>query len=202
MSQLGQFARDIEEQLRAREFPIRVAYGPERFSREGGGHFAIVISRDRGAPDVISVVGAQRNPQKIRVRSLAARADIYARSSTPGAMREDHETILEQFADAFMVELYEWGLAAKAGPIPITEARFWSNEERQVLGSVGDVYMFRFLLPRAVCKRAFDGSALPTGEVAEFITTTKVSIDGETYETVEPVVPLEFTTEFSTEFTS
>ena len=74
-------SRDVAELLRAKKFPLRVHYGPERMHREGYPENVIVFERDREASDTLAAPrGVQRNPRKMRLRMLTGIATVYARS--------------------------------------------------------------------------------------------------------------------------
>jgi hypothetical protein len=178
-------ARDIDARLTARKFPVRVVYGPERTTREGYAP-VIVVERDRTASDTVGPPkGTQRNPRKYMTRTLAVSATIYAQSSLPGAMIQDHERSCEQLVDAFLVSLYEHLAAEQAGTISVSSARYLAASERNDVETwPGVVYVIKFFVPRAVLALDYTGEAKPTAAAPGFVNAVRVSIDGENYEIV------------------
>lgn len=174
-------SKDIQGLLRAKNFPLRVHYGPERMHREGYPDNVVIIERDREASDTIGPPrGVQRNPRKMRVRGLAGAATIYARSSKAGAHVGDHETLCEKFVDALLVALEHWATETRAIEIPVTESRYLSADERLQLARThapgvdataieqwpGAVYRIKFAVPRALLDLNYAGEGLPTGTLA------------------------------------
>jgi len=170
--------RDMLEELR---FPLVWVYGPTPTSIDQYLQNVIVIQRDRsGKSDAITaVVGVQRNARKMRVRNLMAELRIYARSSVVGAHIGNHERECEKLVDAMIVALEEWGTAARAGNIPITEARYLTAEERDGVETwPGVVYLIRFEVPRSVQRRDYDGNGRPEGGPTTFRSRTEVRQEG------------------------
>jgi hypothetical protein len=172
-------ARDLEDRLRARKFPVRVIYGPERTMREGY-DTAIVLERDRGGSDTVrAATGVQNNARKLMTRGLAVRATIYAASTLPGAMVQDHEHLCEQLVDAVLVEIFQWQTGERAGALSIAEARYLAAADRNDVETwPGVVYVLRFAVPRAVFVKTFEGAAKPTYTLPGFQNRTNVSAPG------------------------
>jgi len=171
-------SKDLQTLLRAKQFPLRVFYGPERTHREAYPENVIVIERDREASDTLAAPrGVQRNPRKMRLRMLAGVATIYARSSKAGSHVGDHETLCEKFVDAFLVALAHWATETRAIEIPVTESRYLSAAERLSAAKEhapgveaaaietwpGAVYRVKFMVPRALLDLSYAGAGLPTG---------------------------------------
>ncbi len=174
-------SRDVQTLLVAKNFPLKVHYGPERMHREGYPENVIVFERDREASDTVGPArGAQRNVRKMRTRYLTGVATVYARSSSAGAHVGNHETLCEKFVDALLVALETWAKATRAIEIPITEARYLSAAERLAAAKEhapdvkaeaietwpGVVYRIKFTLPRALFDLDYAGEGLPTGTLA------------------------------------
>jgi hypothetical protein len=151
-------SRDIEEMLRARKFPVRVEYGPERLERSANsGPCVMVFERDRESGDGVEPVqGAQRNARMKCIRLLGVVVTVYARSSAKGARPNEHEAFCDMFVDALIVALHEWFEGAKTGALPqFSAAQMLSAEEIATLSPdntawAGAVYRLRFDLPRGV----------------------------------------------------
>lgn len=160
-------ARNIDEGLAARKFPTRVAYGPERMARDAFDP-VIIIERDHEASEtVIPAKGSQLNPRLKLTRNLAVAATVFARSALPGARIEDHVRECDQIVDAFLVELQDWGTAARAGEIPITEARYMKASERNDIETwPGVAYLIKFRVPRGVRAVDYVGAGRPEQAIA------------------------------------
>jgi hypothetical protein len=123
-------------------------------------------------------------------RMLAVSATIYARSSLPGAMVQDHEHVCEQFVDALLVSLYEWQASEQAGAISVSEARYLTAADRNDVETwPGVVYVIRFSVPRAVFALTYLGEAKPTGAASGVSSHTQVSAPGYAPETGCGTVP-------------
>lgn len=186
-------SKDLQTLLRAKNFPLRVFYGPERTHREAYPENVIVVERDREASDTLTEPrGAQRNPRKMRVRGLQGIATIYARNSKAGAGVGDHETLCEKFVDALLVALEHWATATKAIEIPITESRYLSFAERLALAKEhapgveavaceqwpGAVYRVKFTVPRALLDLNYAGDGSPTGTLAAPGIASRTDVEG------------------------
>jgi hypothetical protein len=165
--------RDLEAMLRARKFPSQFMYGPERITRTGFFDHVIVFerARNKASDQVGPVKGFDNNPRRMRVRELCVTIRVYARSRLDGARVNEHEKECEQIVDALVIALAEWGTAAKAGEIPITEARYLTAEEytdpdKPAEAWAGVVYSIQLRVPRGVTARDYVGAARPTGEAA------------------------------------
>lgn len=175
--------RDVEAKLRARKFPSQFVYGPERITRVGYFDHVIVFERDRKATDLIAPAkGFENNARRMRVRELCVQATIYARSRLDGARVNDHEKECEQIVDALVIAFAEWGTEAKAGELPITEARYLTAEEytdptKPAEAWGGAVYLIRFRVPRGVTARDYSGSARPTGAAAGVAGSVEVRLN-------------------------
>ena len=170
----------------ARKFPTQFHYGPEPLERLGFFSHTIVIQRDTPHGDLVGApIGIRRNPRLVRVRSIGVVANIFAQSTLPGARINEHEHECDQVVDALIVALYEWGVASGAGEIQIGESRYLSSGERDDVEQwPGVVYLMRFMVPRAVLTRDYDGAAQPTGAPTGVSLVSRVSTDGESFEEI------------------
>lgn len=171
--------KDVAGIFTARKFPVRFVYGPERVNRELR-HTVIIVERDRDQTDQVRATqGTQRNAPKVRVRDLAVKATIFARSSVSSAMIQEHERFCEQLVDALIVALEEWGTETKAGDIPITEGRYAKAEDHNDVETwPGVAYVLRFRVPRSVMAKTYAGEAKPTQALGGFSNRTDVSRTG------------------------
>jgi hypothetical protein len=186
-----EFGRDIEAALRARKFPIRVEYGPDRSNVAGFPSLRVLLQRDRTQSDAFDPAkGAQRNPHKRGVRSLSTVFTIYASSSLRGAHVGDHERLCEQVVDALWIAILEWGVATQAGFIPVLSGGYASAQKLET-GEVwpGVVYELRIRVPRGVNVLDYKGAAEPEHAVIGFTNAARVRHDqattDEDFESVE-----------------
>jgi hypothetical protein len=174
-------SKDVQDLLRAKRFPLKVHYGPERMHREGYPENVVIFERDREASDTLAgPTGAQRNARKWGVRGLQSVCTIYTRNSKAGARVEDHETLCEKFVDAVLVAIETWAKAGGAVYCPITESRYLSFDERLSAAKdhapgvkaeaceqwPGAVYRIKFTVPRALMDLNYAGDGLPEKALA------------------------------------
>jgi hypothetical protein len=148
-------SKDVSDILRARNFPVRVEYGPERLTRGmQAGSPLILFERDRESGDgVRPAQGAQRNARMKRVRDLGVLVTVFAQSSQDGARSNEHEAFCDSIVDALIVALDEWFQGAKTGALPeYSESKMLpaSELEGEYRQWAGCVYRLRFDLPRGV----------------------------------------------------
>lgn len=150
-------SRDIEAALKARNYPVRVTYGPERLSRSPhAGQALIVFERDRETGDgVRPTKGSSSNPKGMRIRDLGVIVTVYASSSAPGARVHEHEHACDQIVDALVVALDDWFQEGRTGQLvaTYTESRMMNASEfeaEEMRAWPGCAYLLRFDLPRGV----------------------------------------------------
>ncbi len=177
MNQIYEMSRDIADMLAAQKFPFEVRYVPERTEIEQTAPTQIHFSRCRLAPDLIGAPqGHQRNPRKSFTRKLAVDVLVYASSTLPGAMIQEHEDLCDQIVDALTCRIDEWCTGARAGEPEFVEMRYLTAEELQALeGWPGVVYLLRFRIGRGVTVRTFLGEGKPTGSAANISNTSEVT---------------------------
>ncbi|OFV81994.1 MAG: hypothetical protein A2Y78_00220 [Acidobacteria bacterium RBG_13_68_16] len=179
-------AQDVQTSLTARGFPVRVEYGVRRHALEGH-HQLITIARDRSRADTLGAAPAGRaNPRSLMARGLPCVATVHARSTAAGATEAEHEEAADRLADAFLVALYEWGSAGRAGPVPVSEVRLLSPEERGGTGPhlPGEAIEIRFSIPRAVLVLDYADAAEPEAALEAASTAVLISAQGSTEEEV------------------
>jgi len=182
----AQMARDVEALLRAKYYPVRVRYGPQRFDLEGP-HMQIRAERDRTTSDQF---GAAPGPRSDDSRPIAQRAvpvvwTLYTRSAAPGATAGEEEALIDDLVDALFDALRTWGSTNKSSVL-VNDGRLLTDDERGVEAiSTGEAYRMTIAVARGILSKDYRGEGRPTGtptEVGEG--TIKVSIDGTTYEDV------------------
>lgn len=184
-----QLSLNVEETLRGRGWPVRVVYGRERMKREAIPSMLVVIERDDDQGDSVGgPIGVNRNPRSSSVRYLGVRADVYVRDGRAGAMLHEHQHVCDDLVDALVVALFEWQEAAKVPAFTYAESRYLKPEEingdKGGEHTTGVVYRLRFAVPRGVTAKTYEGAAEETVALDAVTTTTRVTLNGDDYETV------------------
>lgn len=177
-NQIYEMSRDIAGLLDAQKFPFPVYYVPQRTKIEQTAPTQIHFARCRLASDLIGTPqGQQRNPRKVYTRKLCVDVLVYASSTLPGAMIQEHEDLCDQLVDALVCRIDEWCTATKAGEPEYVEMRYLTEEELQELeGWPGVVYLLRFRIGRGVTLKTFLGEGKPTGSPANVKNTSRISL--------------------------
>lgn len=182
----AQMARDVEAILRAREYPVRVRYGAQRFDLEGP-QMQVRVERDRTKSDEFDAAPGPRSDDS---RPLAQRKvplvwTLYTRSAAVGATRGEEEALIDALIDAVFVALYEWASGGKTA-VSVGEVRLLTDEERGIEALAnGEAAKMVITIARGIMSRDYRGEGRPTGtptDVGEC--TIQVSIDGTDYEDV------------------
>ncbi len=184
-AQTFELARDIAAMLDTQKFPFPVHYVPQRHALEQTAPTQIHFMRSRHASDLVQAAqGQQRNPRKLNTRRIAVDCLIYASSTLPGAMLQEHEGLCDQIVDAVVCALDTWCTGGRAGEPEFVECRYLDTEELAELESwPGVVYLLRFRIGRGVTVQTFLGEAKPTGTAANVANTSQIFLaphDGET----------------------
>ena len=163
-------ATHVGDALAARQYPVRVVYGPERVSHSLTAS-AIVIERDRDSGDTFeNVRGAFRNAKHPAIRMVGARATVYWRAAVAGARVQDHEDECDAVVDALYCAVDSYMQAsARINLTPVSEARYLRAEEIAAEGLetwAGVVYRLRWRMPRGVASTTYLGLGLPTAAPA------------------------------------
>lgn len=181
---IGELARGVEAILRGRKFPVRVEVAP-RLETEAA-HYAITLDLDRvKGDDVKPPEGTRSNPPVHWARGVGLAAIVLGASPLAGARPEDHIRAVDALVDAFLVALREWGVGASFA-IAVSEVRALSPEERG--GGErprGEAYVVRFLARRHVVAVDYSGAGEDTATVASVATSSRVSLDGTTFEEID-----------------
>lgn len=171
-----EMARDIEERLRARKFPLRVYYGPEHVKREDF-ELRVVMMRDLDADDQFRPPAGQRaNARKFGVRDLAVVALVVAYSAQVGAHRGDHERICEAVVDGLVTEIESWVTESKGDVLAFTGGRYLVPAELELEQWPGVIYALRFRVPRGVSALTYQGEARPEGAPTAVQNQTQVKL--------------------------
>lgn len=152
----------VAASLAAKNWPAQVRYGKERVSRATHYSSLVVIERDTDSGDSLSTAHGQvRNARKLRTRSLAVRASVFAKSPKAGARVNEHEHELEDLVDAVIVAVQLWATESRAGDVDFHMLGPVDSEEHN--GSeigAGAAYDLRFRVQRAVTDRVRDTATL------------------------------------------
>jgi hypothetical protein len=131
---IGDLAKAVHTDLRARFFPYPVTYGPEIVGHDGF-RSAVVFKRDRKAGDELAPpIGATRpratttGAEAPFMRKVAGVFMVYARSSKPAASVIDHENECDAVCDAVLTAMYRL-LKARRLPLTIVESRLLTRDE-------------------------------------------------------------------------
>lgn len=189
MNQLYELALDVSGRLRARHYPFRVHYAPERADRNGIDP-VILFMRDRTANEpVVPAAGAavrqaaaaNTKAIKKRDRTIGGAVKIYARASVTGAMAQDHEELADYLADAVICALDEWAVEAKTHLPVYTEARLMAPSE--LISDTGEpdqfpgvVYLLRFSILRGVYVRTYEKQGRALGLIAGAVNDVEVRL--------------------------
>lgn len=183
---IHEFSRDIQSFLTEKHYPVQVSFGyePIRASAHRG-HF-VVFEHDEAGDTLGPPLGAHRNPRLVRARYIGVRAEVYARSSLPGAHRGNHETECEKIVDALIAAFYRWGSEGKVGDLPWGSGKYVPGVDAPDGGRdkwPGVCYEITFKLPRGVYDRAYvgeqnAGDAQPTGTPTGVQNQTQARLEG------------------------
>ena len=180
--QLHMMAEAVALKLAQQHYPAHVQYGPVVAQPANYPSGLIQIERDDTASDGLEPTqGARSNPVYRGVRRMAGRVLIYAQETREGAQLEEHQTLCEQYVDAFLVAVSEWCVETERGndPLRVTSARYLTPTERnhEVVWP-GVVYRIQFSIPRAVLKLSFEGAARPAAPFPSVVNRTDVKYPG------------------------
>jgi hypothetical protein len=179
----------IVEYMREHGYPVAVDIGHDRPASRGAARHRgrIVLDRDPDGSETIGEPpGVRINPRRVAARMIAYRATIYATETKQGSMLWEHYAELDRYVDALVCALRDWCTAQKSLAPEFTGARVLTAEElggAEALHAVG--YELKFRVGRSVDRRDYDGSAEPTADISEITTSTRVSLDGDTFEEIE-----------------
>lgn len=165
-STLAELARRVDADLRARLFPYRVQYGPERAPRTTPSVPGIIIARDTELGDGIGPpIGAKINPECPFTRGVAGVALVYARSPRKGARVDEHEAEADTVADGVLTAMYDICKVACL-PLAITEYRMLGEKDFEGCEAwAGRAVQIRFEVTEHVRRLTYKGEARSTGEV-------------------------------------
>lgn len=175
----------VKAQLASHEFPVKVSIGPERPTTSRRHH--VVVERDRDRDETIEApIGSSVNPARVFVRRPAYAARVYAADYVSAALPWEHDREVDKLVDGVLVALRDWAqeqgaLFVPTGgrPLPPTDVDGAETIAR------GACYELRFTMARSVDRKRYDGTARDTAVVADFESTTRVSLDGTTFEEID-----------------
>jgi hypothetical protein len=184
---LSEFSRDIQRFLTEQSYPVRATFGYEQaVAGAHRGHFVIFEHDTAGDTLGPPTTGAKRNPRLVRARYLGCVAEIYAKSSLPGARRADHERECEKIVDALVCAFYRWGAEGQVGDLPWKSGKYVDGKDapdRPREKWPGVCYQISFALPRGVYDRTYvaennPGAPEPTGSAATVRNRTEARLEG------------------------
>jgi hypothetical protein len=155
----------VATELALRGCPLRVVYGPERFSDVGFTDARIVFERPRESGDVVGPPRSSKgNPPRRAERGIAGVVRVYAHSTVDGARVQDHEGQAEQAVDLLIVAL-QIAAARSVTTLSIGAGGYLSAQALEVDGLEawpGVVYELAITVQRAVFDRTWAGDAKST----------------------------------------
>jgi len=175
-----EISRQVESYMRSKGYPYRVHFGPEFPGRDHPGSNGVVMQRSQDRSDRFGAAqGNARNPKYLVQRGMAGDAFVYARSSLPGAARQDHERECESVIDMVTAGLYS---TTRQKPLTLDGGRYLTSKEIAALTKIeqwnGAVYLLQFTVARGVTDHAYDGSGDPTGQITGFENVTNAVLVG------------------------
>lgn len=178
----------LRSQLSDWGYPVRVTVGdlsPARFPAAPT-MARVGIDYDLTNDDEIrGPVGIRSNPNRVYARYPMYRIKIFAAETRAGALGCEHVKECYRFVDAVLVALHDWAQAGGA-VLEIANGGLMSADELQgadVLNMAA--YQLFFRMGRSVDRRHYDGSGHPEGLVTGTSTTTRLTLDEDSYEDVD-----------------
>lgn len=194
-NQTFELAKSIGDSLKARKFPFRVIYAPERTARAD--HSPVILfMRDTDTSETVETAhGAQTNGRKQATRRIPVKVLVYARASYEGATRDEHEELSDYVVDALIVALEDWNTSQKAGGIQYGEMAFLTLDELKSIegntpeGWPGTCYVMRFTIGRGVVTRDYLKQIRPTAALTGVGLEVDVRVNEADTPEVVPVGP-------------
>jgi hypothetical protein len=179
VSQVAELADVVDQELAARRYPYRVAYGPERTQRTGPGIVGgVVFERDRGRGDTIASPVATRQgaatPEAYYSRQIAGAFTAFVKSPKPGARVRDHEAEADLVCDAVVSAMVRaCKLAGK--PLAIGASRLLGAEDFNGLEQwPGAAVRVEFTIAVPVRDVDYRGRGPSTGAASDVATTVEI----------------------------
>lgn len=178
-STLAELARRVDADLKARLFPYRVQYGPERAPRTTPSVPGIIIARDTELGDQVGPpIGAKVNPECPFTLLTAGVALVYARSPRPSARVDEHEAEADVVAAGVITAIYNVCKAACL-PMSITEYRMLGEKDFEGCEAwAGRAVQIRFEVTEHIRRLTYKGAARPVGEPIDDVHAPLVTSDG------------------------
>lgn len=174
----------VRAELMTRGFPALVLIGPERPTTRR--RHSVVLERDRDADETIGAPrGVGPNPARVFVRSPRYVARVYANEAHAAAMSWEHDREMDKLVDGVIAALDYWAKTQGAIFEPTGGRALRPEEIEGAETSTVACYELRFAMLRSVNRMDYDGSARDTATIHDVISTTRVSLDGDTFEEIE-----------------
>lgn len=154
--------------LAAKGVPAEILYGPTQVPPAVGAT-RIQFLRDPSGDGQLPVRGAHRNPRHVATRASGCLVRIFARDTTEGATRAEHEDLADRIVDQVHSEIHKLVGAARA-QWRITKQGFVDVASTD--GWAGALYEFGFQVERGVA----DVMWPPGGAASEFTMLAKTTV--------------------------
>jgi len=171
------------ENLTAKGFPVSVACGTERPHAIQRHH--VVIDFDDTIGDAFGPAPGGDADQILACR-VGYAIRIYASAPNAGALAWEHRIEVGKLRDGVIVALVDWASEQHAGNVEIVSGRMMTAEELEAIDDpLIAGYALSVRIGRSVNRKRYDGSGQPTATLAGTTTTTRVTLDGATYEEID-----------------
>jgi hypothetical protein len=166
-------AHETQKQLQTKRFPIKVAYGPEAFTRESD--TSLIVFHRVGAGETFpDATSPGRDPKNYSNRKIGFLVLVFAKSSKPSARREDHEVLCDVFVDALACAMVKAASTRRNG-LSIDAGHLLTNAEREGAPFErypGVVYELKCSLTQSVQDFDWDGNGARRGLISSVETDT------------------------------
>lgn len=185
-----EFTREIQGFLTDQSYPVRVIFdaGNELAQVKTAAHrgLLVVIDHDPAGDTLGPPPTARKNPRLLAARMIGAKAEIYAKSSLPGAHRGDHERECEKIVDALIAAFNRWRVEGQTIPVVWAGGKYVPGKDAPDNPRekwTGVCYEITFKVPRGVYDRSYvgeqnPGAARPTGTAASVSNQTRARLEG------------------------
>jgi hypothetical protein len=162
-------ARPLQAATRAKGMPFDVVYGPTPVPATIGGT-RVQMFVDLSSGDMFGPARSQRpNPRQYAVQAVSMVVHVFAKATTGGAARHDHERLANAIVQQVYVELHKLVRNAPS-EWRITRAGF-VTDPALTDGWAGVVYELRFQVDVGIVDVSWTEDAAGTGTFAHALTT-------------------------------
>lgn len=170
-AQSYQVSKALQAYFKAIGSPVQIFYGPERLDRQDYPAPIVLFRRDSEGSDRLDPPsGFRRNPRLLNTKMQAVTLEIFARSSSAGARRQDHEALADFIADRVVCGLDVVSNAMRL-TVSYSGGRYLRRSERADVDTwSGVVYQLRLMLGRGIAHLNWSGQALPEAVISQIST--------------------------------